>query len=142
MFRHHQNEHGGGEEPKFMARVVQYHKSTLSRQLGEAVRIRRRGGQGSILNSKSEFDRCWIPRLTIDENEEGQAKVAIEKEQEELNKVMELLNVEESTWGDSKNKEMSRADKMSSSRMSLLVRNNATKMEQGTVPREKKGARN
>ena len=61
MFRHHLNEHGGGEEPKFMARIVQYHKSAPSRQLGEAVRIMRRGGQGSILNSKSEYDRCRIP---------------------------------------------------------------------------------
>ena len=56
MVRHHLNEHGGGEEPKFMARIVQYHKSAPSRQLGEAVRIRRRGGQGSILNRKSEYD--------------------------------------------------------------------------------------
>ena len=88
MFRHHLNEHGGGEEPKFMAKIVQYHTSALSRQLGEAVRIRRRGGQGSILNSKSEYDRCRIPRLTIEEKEEEQANIAEKLEQGELNEVI------------------------------------------------------
>ena len=35
----------------------------LSRQLAEAVRIERRGLE--ILNSKSEFSRCRVPRLVI-----------------------------------------------------------------------------
>ena len=38
------------------------------RQVGEAVRIRRRGG--SVLNSKSEFNRCSIVRLTIPDQED------------------------------------------------------------------------
>ena len=63
MHRHFLNEYKGAEEPKFIVRAVKFYKSALTRQLGEAVRIRRRGGQGSILNSKSEFDRCRIPRL-------------------------------------------------------------------------------
>ena len=41
-----------------------------SRQVGEAVRIRRRGGAGSILNSKTEYDRCRIPRLVVQEEDE------------------------------------------------------------------------
>ena len=63
-------------------------------------------------------------------NEEEQAKVAVEKEQEELNKIMELLNVEEMTRGDPKNRERSKADKMSSNLMSPIVRSHAKKMEQ------------
>ena len=36
----------------------------LSRQLSEAVRIDLRGE--GILNSKGEFNRCKVPRLTVD----------------------------------------------------------------------------
>ena len=46
--------------------TVQFYRAYLSCQIGEAVRIRRRGGAGSILNSKSEDDRCKIPRLILE----------------------------------------------------------------------------
>ena len=50
----HQVNHHPGEEPKFILRISSFHKSALERQVAEAVRIRRRGGGGSILNSKAE----------------------------------------------------------------------------------------
>ena len=56
--RHQETEHGGEESPEFMMRVVRYARTALSRQIGEAVRIGRRGGAGRILNSKSEYNRC------------------------------------------------------------------------------------
>ena len=34
------------------------------------VRIGRRGGAGAVLNSKSEYNRCYIPRLRLEEDEE------------------------------------------------------------------------
>ena len=40
-----------------------YYRTALSRQVGEAVRIRRRGE--AILNSRSEFNRCLITRLSL-----------------------------------------------------------------------------
>ena len=43
-------------------KVVQHHRSALGRQVGEAVRIKRRG---LTHNSKGEFNRCLIPRLTL-----------------------------------------------------------------------------
>ena len=61
MFIHHKNAHGAAEEPKFQVKAVKYYKTALTRQIGEDVQIRRRGGAGMILNSKSEFDRCKIP---------------------------------------------------------------------------------
>ena len=118
MFIHHQNEHRGEEEPRFMVRAVKFYKSALSRQLGEAVRIRRRGGQGSILNSKSEYDRCRIPRLVLEEKEEEQIKYLEEDEQRELDKIMELLNDEEQSWGAAK--EMKR-NKLGCANVKLLV---------------------
>ena len=41
----HQNMEHGGEPSEFVMRVVSHHKTALSRQIAEAVRIRRRGGR-------------------------------------------------------------------------------------------------
>ena len=59
-------QHAGGKA-KFMMRIVNFHKSALTRQTAEAVRIRRRGG--SVLNSKSEYNRCYIPRLRLEDDD-------------------------------------------------------------------------
>ena len=65
MYKHQEMEHGGAEV-QFILQPVSYHKTALGRQVAEAVRIRRRGGEGAILNSKSEFSRCRITRLQIE----------------------------------------------------------------------------
>ena len=44
-------------------KVVKYHRSALSRQGGEAIRIQRRGL--ATLNSRGEFNRCSIQRLSL-----------------------------------------------------------------------------
>ena len=62
-------------------KAVSFHRTALSRQAAEAVRIRRRGGEGMILNSRAEFNRCFIPRLTFVEEE---VIKKMEKEEEEL----------------------------------------------------------
>ena len=48
MMKHQTMEHGG-EPSQFVMRVVSFHRTALSRQIAEAVRIRRRGGGGSNL---------------------------------------------------------------------------------------------
>ena len=63
----------GGEKPDFLFKVVRGYRTALSRQVGEAVRIRRRGGEGGILNSKGEFNRCQITRLTLGEEDVSMA---------------------------------------------------------------------
>ena len=68
----HQTLNHQNKEPQFIMMVSSFHKSALERQVGEAVRIRRRGGQGAVLNSKSEFNRCRIPRLVVEEQDEEQ----------------------------------------------------------------------
>ena len=50
--------------PKFKFKIVKTFQDPLTRQLAEAVRIELRGED--ILNSKSEFSRCRVPRLRID----------------------------------------------------------------------------
>ena len=76
--------HHEDKETPFMMKVVSFHKSALSRQAAEAVRIRRRGGEGSILNSKAEFNRSYIPRLTLVEEEKLVEMDRLEKEAEKL----------------------------------------------------------
>ena len=56
-----------GAEARFVMRIVEFHKSALSRQTAEAVRSRRRGGEGSVLNYRSEYNRSYIPRLRLEE---------------------------------------------------------------------------
>ena len=95
-------QHHRGERPKFFLKVAGFYRSALSRQMAEAVRIRRRGGEGAVLNSKAEYNRCYVPRLRLVEEQE-----AIEVEQaeaEELQIVREELDREDRTWERSKNK--------------------------------------
>ena len=73
MHKHQVMEHGAAPA-KFMLRVVGSYQTALARQVSEAVRIRRRGGEGSILNSRAEYNRCHIPRLRVEEEEESKKR--------------------------------------------------------------------
>ena len=76
QYKHVQTEHAGQLPPPFEFRVVAKFNSALTRQISEAVMIRRR--EGRILNSKGVYNRCRLPRLTLedqpkqDRNEEKQ----------------------------------------------------------------------
>ena len=72
--------------PKFHFKIIQTFQDPLSRQLAEAVRIDLRGE--GVLNSKSEYNRCKVPRLRIN-MEEWHGKAKIDVSQEGLNKEME-----------------------------------------------------
>ena len=92
----HMEQHHRGEQPKFYLKVAGFYRSALARQMAEAVRIRRRGGEGAVLNSKAEYNRCYVPRLRLVEEQE-----AIEVEQaeaEELQIVGEELDREDQSW--------------------------------------------
>ena len=70
-----------------MFKVVSTHRTALNRQVREAVRIRRRGGEGGILNSKAEFNRCFIPRLVVEVEDEATVKLRLEKEQKDREEI-------------------------------------------------------
>ena len=53
-----------GGDPQFRFKIVATFSDPLTRQLAEAVRIEKRGPE--ILNSKSEFSRCRVPRLRLE----------------------------------------------------------------------------
>ena len=64
MAKHWVTEHGQDQErPDFGMQIVRSHKSAFSRQVHEAILIEMY--EGSLLNSKGEYNRCEIPRLTV-----------------------------------------------------------------------------
>ena len=81
---------------KFTMTVVGSLKTALSRQDSKAVRIRRRGGEHIILNSKAEYNRCHIPRLRVEQEEEIVAKE--EQQRAQYDKIEEELNGEQLEW--------------------------------------------
>ena len=68
--KHHLIHHGGVGEPSFHLRPIMFPGTALKRQIAEAVMIGR-WGEEIILNSKSEFNRCKIGRLTIGEEDKS-----------------------------------------------------------------------
>ena len=66
MLKHIVEVHPGEEisSIKFQARVLKYAKSAFERQITESVLIQEYKETSHILNSKSEYNRCSIPRLT------------------------------------------------------------------------------
>ena len=64
MLEHQGLAHGGTGELQFNFRIVRAFKTSLDRQIAEAIRIHKRGG--GILNRKGEFNRCSLTRLVLD----------------------------------------------------------------------------
>ena len=65
IWKHHLVHHDSQGEPEMIFKVIGTFRSALSRQIFEAVRIKDRGIHA--LNSKGEYDRCKIHRLTVGE---------------------------------------------------------------------------
>ena len=83
MVEHRALAHSGSGKFNFRFKVVKAFKSSLDRQIAEAVRIQRRG---SILNRKGEFNRCGLTRLGLDRKWEGEKwdKAWEEREEPEM----------------------------------------------------------
>ena len=64
MQEHQTESHGGEQPPAFMFEVVKKCKSSLERQLCEAVRIQMRG---NVLKKKGLYNRCKLTRLVVDD---------------------------------------------------------------------------
>ena len=62
----HQSEYHSEEEIRMKFEVVKICRTALERQVSETVNIKMRSREGSkILNSKIEYNRCFIPSLTV-----------------------------------------------------------------------------
>ena len=71
------------EEVKFGMRVVRFTRSALERQVFESVMIQEERRESHIMNSKSEYSRCTLPRLTAKMGEEEYDKKRNEEKREE-----------------------------------------------------------
>ena len=82
----HQQLHHGGQEPNFHLRPVRFLRTALTRQVYEAVMIQRMGEE-VVLNSKGEYNRCTIGRLTLGEEDKSDkmSELRTRNEEEELN---------------------------------------------------------
>ena len=63
MVDHLEKDHGGEGGIDFKFRVVKSFKTSLDRQVAEAIRIYRRG---LVLNRKGEYNRCGLTRMVLD----------------------------------------------------------------------------
>ena len=105
----HMTRHQGlvhpGEQPEFTFKLVSTHKTALSRQIREAVRIRRRGGAASILNSRSEFNRCHIPRLVVEVEDQESKDIRKSWELQERREIEEIMEQDDRAWSNKKLRE-------------------------------------
>ena len=99
MVKHLRMVHEEEQEPKFAMKVIKHYKTALARQIAEAVRIRRRGGEGAILNSKGEFSRSHIPRLQVPEEDQG-----AENTERELS--AKILKEQDIQWEQNRSREL------------------------------------
>ena len=91
MLRHMVDVHRGEnfEQVKWGMFIVKFLRSAFERQIEEAVRIEKVADSGNILNSKSEYNNCTLPRLVTrigdpeKEMKEFEKAAKIEKEKEE-----------------------------------------------------------
>ena len=69
VFRHWQESHAGEAMPRFGARVLRFHKTSMSRQISESTLLWRWSKRGDlqILNQKGMFNRCHLARLVVEE---------------------------------------------------------------------------
>ena len=66
------------------------------------------GGEGCILNNKSEYDRCRIPRLIVEELDEEQLN---KEEEQELAQKISSIDEQTAECGSRLFKEMEQEDK-------------------------------
>ena len=83
MNKHSQTDHGLDlTRPEFEAKILKTHQSALYRQVHEAVMIMK--NEPITLNSRGEYNRCQLPRLTVMMGDkEQEEKEERDKEDEE-----------------------------------------------------------
>ena len=95
--KHETTDHAAEAPPEFKFNVIATYKSALTRQIAEAVMIRRRGDK--ILNSKGMYNRCRLPRLMVEDQDQGRRieeeefKTRREKQEEKINQEWSKIEV-------------------------------------------------
>ena len=84
MLKHFFNSHEGEDlrDMEFEMRLVKTHRTAFNRQISESVEIQNQKIEHLILNSRSEYNRCALPRLTAKIGEESFSKTEKQKKEE------------------------------------------------------------
>ena len=61
IFKHQEQSHGGSSNMNFIFKIVGAPKTALGRQIGEAIRIRNRGGRGKFSMPKENITDAKLP---------------------------------------------------------------------------------
>ena len=86
IFKHWELVHGREGYPDIRFKMIRSYQDALSRQVGESVRI---GMRGKVMNSKTVYSRCSLPRLVVDKGWEERRKETDDKVKRMDEKVME-----------------------------------------------------
>ena len=100
------------QDISFLFKIVGAPRSALRRQVGEAIRIRNRGGEGSILNAKGEYNRCTITRLTLGEEQEGEKTKPQQMDEGEGEQAYQWIENEGKNWILKKSRGRAKNDKL------------------------------
>ena len=90
------HEHEDFQEVKFRMKAVRFHRTAFERQIHESVRIQQERERHELMNSKSEYNRCALPRLGLQLGEKEfkerreQERQDEEREQEMEQRIREL----------------------------------------------------
>ena len=97
LHKHSVEKHKGSKKVKFQFKVVKRFFTALQRMVAEFVRIARRSDQKGIilLNSKGEYSRCTLPRLTVDEGGGG------EDRKNSFNSPAQVVGIDRKRFGES-----------------------------------------
>ena len=85
-------------EVVFGMEILSQHKTGFERQLTETVEIRRRQGD-KLMNSKQEYNRCYIPKIMVKIDENEKKNPEFERE----NRVKETIKMIRAKWKRTKN---------------------------------------
>ena len=85
MLKHYIDKHDGEDlqKRKFVVRVIQFTRSSFERQILESVQLQHNQSQHILLNSRSEYNRCAIPRLSSKLGEKEYKEYSAEEKEEE-----------------------------------------------------------
>ena len=111
MLRHligeHESEEENWDKIEFGMKILKGARSAFERQVSESVIIQQERSKHHLMNSKSEFNRCALPRLTakLGEVELGKWR---EKDREEM---IQEASIEEKIRSRKKKKSLERAER-------------------------------
>ena len=95
MLKHYLDRHLGErmEDMVFRMKVLHFKRSAFERQVHESVIIQQTRSHHHLLNSRSEFNRCSIPRLTVKlgEKEMGDMANTLRQEQKKEDDIERVI---------------------------------------------------